>query len=240
MSDDPQDVPLELVLEAAGQSLLSGVNTAQPGVVTEYDSTTQMASVRPLVKKAHVQEDDSEKVEDQPEIHDAIVMHMGPGRGRITFPIAVGDVCLIIHTSVSIAKWRLRGGAVDPADDRQHHIADAIALVGLHSGNVAPTSAPTDAVVVHCGAGVKAKIGGPTGTQPTLMGTTYRSAEDTLVTALNTFILAQAAYNAAVGTALGLSSAAATVAAAATTFEAAISAFEAGAAGYLTQTAEVK
>ena len=186
MSDDPQDVPLELVIETAFLSLLSGVNTSQPGILTDYDPATQRASVRPLVQRAHVQETGAEKVEIVAEVHDVIVLHPGAARGRITFPVKKGDTCLLFHTSVAISKWRLRGGSVDPGDDRMHDLSDGIALVGLHSFNEVPTPAPDDAVVVHVSGGVKVKLGGPSASD----GVVRLSDLEALVTGLDIKIAA--------------------------------------------------
>jgi hypothetical protein len=76
-------------------------------------------------------------------------------KGRLTWPVQVGDKCTIHYCSASIARWVVQGKVVDPGDDRRHDLADAIVAPSLHGGPP-PTDAPTDAVVLHCD---KAKLG---------------------------------------------------------------------------------
>jgi hypothetical protein len=55
---------------------------------------------------------------------------------------------------------------VDPGDDRRLDVNDAVALVGWHNFKPTPGSAPTDAIVFHCGAGVTVKLGGADASEP--------------------------------------------------------------------------
>lgn len=187
MSDDPHNISLEAVLGAHAEQILDGINTCMPAQIVEYDKDTQRATVQPLVKKSHIQEDDTELVEPLPRIHDVIVMHFGPSRGRITFPVKAGDTCLLFFTSCSIAAWSTGGGGmVDPKDPRRHDISDAVAIVGLHSFGSVPTDAPDDAVVVHAAAGVTVKLGSSGASD----GAVRKSDLDALVTGLDARIVA--------------------------------------------------
>ncbi len=235
MSDEPRDPELENVLRMFGESILFGVRVSMPGRITAYDADLQKCSVKPLIKDARLDEKDERVAQSLPEVHGVPVIHFGPARGRITFPVAVGDLCLIMFCSSSIDRWLLVGGEVDPGDDRRHDLNDAVALVGLHNFKSIPTEAPTDALVLHAGLGIVVKIGGPTGTEPTIMGTTYRAAEDNYFTALEA-LLASIMASPALATYFG-SGAPATVAAAWAT---AITAFHTAASTYLSSKAEVK
>lgn len=230
MSDEPRDPELENVLRMFGDSLLYGVRVSLPGRITAYDADKQRASVKPLIKDVHIDADDQRVTKSLPEVHHVPVMHFGPARGRITFPVAVGDLCLMLFSSSSLDRWLLVGGEVDPGDDRRHDLNDAVALVGLHHYKSIPTTAPTDALVLHAGTGVKVKIGGPTLTQPTMMGTSYRNAEDTMLTVI------QSAFTALAGVvALG-----APVQGACTAAATAVATFQGLAASFLTTKTEVK
>lgn len=239
MSDEPRDTPLEHLLDVFGQGLLYGLRTSLPGKITAYDATKQKASVKPLIKDGHLAEDETRVVKSLPEVHGVPVMFLGPARARTTWPVAVDDLCLVFFTSSSIRRWLQSGGEVDPGDDRRHDINDAIALVGLHNFGDIPTSAPTDAYVVHCDTGVKAKIGGPTGTEPTLMGDTYRTAEDNLLTALTVLTTAISTF-AGLCVTVPVTTPATALAAAVTAFNAAVTAFKSAGTTYKTLTAEVK
>lgn len=225
MSDEPRDTPLEHLLSVFGEGLLDGVRVSLPGRITAYDAARQKVSIKPLIKHAHLGENEERVVQSLPEIHGAPVVFWGPARGRITWPVAVDDLCLVIFCSSSIARWLVSGGEVDPGDDRRHDLNDAVALVGLHSYRSVPTTAPTDAIVFHAGAGVDVRVGSPLATQRMILGDAYRTAEDIMLTAQ------AAAWTAAAAafTALGQPAAATAATAAAS----AISTFQGGALGYL-------
>lgn len=160
MSDDPRNPQLEHVMALAMEGLLDEIRTSQPGRVTAYDAAKQRASVQPTVKRAHINEDEERVVELQPELHGVPVMFLGPPRARITWPVEPGDLCLLVHLDVSVRRLLASGGDVDPGDDRRHDLNDAVAIVGWHNFKSVPTTAPTDAIVFHCGNGVEVRIGG--------------------------------------------------------------------------------
>lgn len=184
--DEPRDPGLATVLRVFGEALLEGVFVGLPGKITAYDPGTQKASVLPQVKHAHIDEFGKRIAKSLGEIHSVPVMFIGPARGRITTPVAIGDTAWIMFASSSIDRWVFRGEEVDPEDDRHHDINDAIAIVGLHDFAHVPTTAPTDAVVIHAGNGIKVKIGGPTGTEPTFMANTFLDAFGDLIDAIAT------------------------------------------------------
>lgn len=232
MSDEPRNPTLETLLGLVIEQALESFQVMVPARIVSYDDAKQSASVQPLIRKAYLNETEDRVAELLPEIHDVPVAHYGSAKGRITVPVEAGDLGRLVFVSLSIARWKLTGGVVDPGDDRRHDYNDCVFEPGLHSLNAPPTTAPTDAIVLHAGTAKKVKVGGPTGTEPTVMGTTYRGAEDTMLTAIAAAMTAAATAFTALGQV-----AAATAATAATT---AITTFQSSAAAYLTQKAEVK
>lgn len=227
MSDVPRDPELEHLFELYGEVLKAQLRVALPGKITEYDATKQRGSVKVLVKDSHVDAAQKRVATSVPEIHGVPIMQLGPPRGRITFPIAVGDLCWVMFASSSIVQFLLKGGEVDPKSDRHLDINDAVALVGLHSFASIPTTAPTDAVVVHAGDGVKVKLGGPSGTESTLMADTLKTAIDALTAGIKAGLVA--AGNTSVGgAAIGLA------------FDTILSAFDTAYAAAKTLKTEVK
>lgn len=187
--DDPRDPSLEAVLDLHREVLLDGLNVMLPGKVVSYDATTQQAVVQPLVQKRYLAEDAVTYVtQDLPPIHNVPVEFCGTARGRLTWPVAAGDICEIRFSSASLARWVATpaGNTVDPGDDRQHDLSDAVCFVGLHSPASAPTDAPTDAVVVHL-SGTTMKIGSSGASKNVLTtadGTTFMTALSGAITAL--------------------------------------------------------
>lgn len=184
MSDAPTDIGLAEVLDAHRQQIVDLINTSQPGQIVAWDHAAQRASVQPLVKKMHVQEDETEVTEAQPIINNVIVMQLGAGRGRITFPIAVGDTCLLLHTNCSIASFSQTGGLVDPKDTRRHDISDTIAIVGLHDFGHVPTDAPVNAIVMWAASGIQILLGGNSGLDSTFKVAAFFDKFDTFIASI--------------------------------------------------------
>jgi hypothetical protein len=192
--DQARDPTLGDLLDLHGDVLLDNVHTMLPGRVVAYDADKQLADVQPLVKHRRLDEDGQTMIaEALPVVNSCPVVFCGTARGRITWPVFVGDTCEIRFASASIARWIRQGGLVDPGEDRRHDLTDGVCFVGLHDAAHVPTTAPTDAIVTHVGPGVLIKHGGPDATESNLLGDTYRAAEDALNSA------AAALMNAVVG-----------------------------------------
>lgn len=231
--DQPRSPSLEALLEAFGETLRDGIHVMLPGKVTSYDASKQTATVQPLVKQRFLAEDGETYVaQDLPAIHGCPVEFCGPARGRITWPVKAGDTCEIRFSSASLARWLASGGGpVDPGEDRRHDLSDAICFVGLHSPASVPTDAPTNAVVIHTSGGVLIQLGSSSATQAAILGNTYRTAEDTMLTAIKALATALATSCPPLGT-VPQQAATATAATAAAT---AIQTFQTAAASYLSQ-----
>lgn len=69
-----------------------------------------------------------------PVLSNCPVVVIGGGGGCITFPVAIGDTCLVLFCDRDIDTWFNYGitGAV-PNSNRTHDLTDAIVLVGIHS-----------------------------------------------------------------------------------------------------------
>ncbi len=193
---------------------MATVTGPMPGRVTAYDSTKQRVSVQPLVERVYYDEIGTRTTQARPIIQDVPVYFPGGGDTRITTGVKAGDTVLLIPCGVSISRWAVRGGQVDPGEE-SGSLSDCIALVGLHDFAHVPTTALVDAIVTHG----ETRVGGPMGTEKMILGETYRSAEDILFTALGVCLTALADNP--------------TQVTAAATANTAISTFQAAAATYL-------
>lgn len=142
------DTPdLSDVLDAFEQSMLRNLHTAMPGRVESYDASKRTANIQPLLK--HQLEDENGEIvsEDYPVLPNVPVLFPGSGPYRVTFPVAVGDMVLIVFCEGSIGHTRATGQAMDVGDARRHHLSHAVAIPGFFtSQNV--TAAATDAIVI--------------------------------------------------------------------------------------------
>lgn len=192
VSDEADTPPWETIIRLAFHGFMRQHYTSLPGVIVSYDKTKSVASARALLRDIVIERDGVRRTVEIPEIHTVPVMHFGPAEGRITVPVKAGSPCALWFSSACLDQWlfsRSTTKAVDPKDSRRQDINDAFAMVGLYSPSTAPYESPDDAVVIHCGVGVKAKIGGPTGTERTIMADTWETGFGNvigaIVTALN-------------------------------------------------------
>lgn len=232
-----QSPTLSETLEARRAAWASSLRLIEPGRVESYDKDTCEVSVQPLLQRERVDEFGEVQLRTQPIInHCPVLMAAGGGYGE-TFPIAVGDTVAIVWGSRSFDLWLARGGLVNPEDPRVNHINDAVVIPGFYSFASPRRGVPADrACFGKIGAGAhRLEVtdsevlvgGGGLPHEPTIKATAYRSAEDTLLTALGV-------YATALGTALG------PLAPAAVTLNTAITAFKAAAAAYVTTIAKVR
>jgi hypothetical protein len=188
MSDDPRDPSLEDVLDLIAARVLSRIRGFEIGQIKEYDPSRQTVTVQPVVGRAQIGQDGSRSTKLTSAIYNVPVWFFGGGGVRATCPLASGDYGLIMFCSVSLDRWKRRGGRiVDPGDDRRHNETDAIFVPGIHPPDSPPTPAPADALVLHAGSKV-IRAGGPTGAQKTLRADDFLSALDTLLGSIQTAV----------------------------------------------------
>ncbi len=162
--DAANDTPsLETITDLSIKQRLRSVRVALPGRVEEYNSTTQRAAIQPLILEEEFDDLGNRIAAQLPVVTDVPIAFLGMGSWRITGPVKRGDLVWLVFASSSIGKWLINGGLVDPEDDRHHTLTDAFAIPGAFSFNKLPTTAPTDAVVLHADA---LKLGGPDATDP--------------------------------------------------------------------------
>ncbi len=175
---------LRALIGRAIEGHANGMRVALPGEVVAYDPVRQSVDVMPLIQNGYIDENGERQTERVPIVLDVPLAFPGAGLYRITFPVAVGDHVLLVFCSSSITRWKLLGGEVDPGDDRRHDLNDSIAIPGIHDFAHVPTTAPTNAMVLHAD---QLKLGGPDASQAIILGDVYRIAENTLFDAISTF-----------------------------------------------------
>lgn len=187
---------LDEVIEDAINERLEDFWTAIPARVKSYDASTQTATISILISNK-VEDGSGQKRWYKPTIHNVPVMFPGNSGTvdadsySITYPMHKLSNGLYIVSTWPTDGWRANGTEVDlnRAGGSTNH---------LSSGFLIPAetrkpyqNVPSDAMVLS---GKSILIGGSTGTQPTIMATTYRNAEDTMLGALSTFLTALNAY----------------------------------------------
>ncbi|MFP7323752.1 Gp138 family membrane-puncturing spike protein [Serratia marcescens] len=131
-NNERQDSP-ELVLKAVADSLSTSLRVAMPGIIQSFDSGAVTATIQPAVKASVRQSDGALSSVALPLLVDVPVVFPRGGGVTLTFPVAAGDECLVVFADRCIDYWWQNGGVQEPVDQRQHHLADAFALIGPQS-----------------------------------------------------------------------------------------------------------
>lgn len=131
-NNERQDSP-ELVLKAVADSLSTSLRVAMPGIIQSFDAGAVTATIQPAVKASVRQSDGSLSSVALPLLVDVPVVFPRGGGVTLTFPVAAGDECLVVFADRCIDYWWQNGGVQEPVDQRQHHLADAFALIGPQS-----------------------------------------------------------------------------------------------------------
>ncbi len=132
------------IIRLALEDRLADVHTVLPGKITAYDNATQKAEVLPMVRRRQ-ETVDGEIDEALPVIPDVPVVFPRAGGFKITFPVAVGDRCILAFCERSVDNYQI-GQSDDPVDPelyQKHHLTDPVALLGWYQDKDALTGVAT-------------------------------------------------------------------------------------------------
>ena len=108
---------------------LKDLHTCMPGIIASFDPVTQTASVQPAIKRIFTEKG----ALNLPVCVDVPVAFPGGGDFFLTFPVKVGDECILLFSERAIDNWHASGGTQTPAEYRLHDLSDGLAIVGLNS-----------------------------------------------------------------------------------------------------------
>lgn len=108
---------------------LKDLHTCMPGIIASFNPDTQTASVQPAIKRIFTEKG----AVNLPLCVDVPVAFPGGGDFFLTFPVKVGDECILMFSERAIDNWHASGGTQTPSEYRLHDLSDGIAIVGLNS-----------------------------------------------------------------------------------------------------------
>lgn len=134
----PAEPQLKDVLDQLQKSIFLSLNCHHIGTVQSFNATNQTATVTINYQKTQYRLDKitglySSVLLDYPILIDCPVLVLGGGATALTFPITIGDECLVLFNDRDLDNWfngASNGGVNTP---RLHSFSDAIILVGLRS-----------------------------------------------------------------------------------------------------------
>lgn len=107
--------------------------TALPGIVQRFDAAKMIVDVQPAVNGWQRDSKGDTTSLQMPVLLDCPVLWQGGGGVTATFPIAVGDECLVVFSARCIDGWWSQGGVKNPPHRRMHDLSDGFVLVGVRS-----------------------------------------------------------------------------------------------------------
>jgi hypothetical protein len=125
----PVPPDLRALLDSFKVEIFANFNSAKVGTIAAFDATNgpkasvQISSVVPV---------NGEQLA-YPLLTDCPVIVVGGGGGALTFPIAVGDPCLVLFNDFDLDVWFTSGNTTEPNTSRTHSLSDGIVLVGVHN-----------------------------------------------------------------------------------------------------------
>lgn len=119
---------------AAMQQMQAGLWTALPGWIRAYDPTAATVSVEPAIQ-AQIESPVTRDFVwiNLPLLVDVPVVFPAAGGFTITFPIQLGDECLVVFASRCIDTWWSTSSKGPQSDLRLHDLSDGFALIGPRS-----------------------------------------------------------------------------------------------------------
>lgn len=115
--------------DSALDAKLKDLHTCLPGIISKFDPATQTAEVQPAIRRIFTEVG----AVNLPLCVDVPVCFPGGGDWFFTFPVQVGDECILVFSERCIDGWAIDGQISEPEDYRQHDLSDAFAIVGVNS-----------------------------------------------------------------------------------------------------------
>lgn len=117
------------IMEAAQ----ANVWTALPGIIQSFDPATMTCKVQPAIQAKFTAPTGEQQWITLPLLTQVPVIFPAAGGYTLTFPIELGDECLVVFSSRCIDLWWLKGGIQLQNDIRMHHLSDGFVIPGARS-----------------------------------------------------------------------------------------------------------
>ena len=179
---------LEELLDQAVTSRLQSVYTSLPGRVLAFSPATSTASVQPFPA---IYQDGA--AVDLPVLHGVPVSYPSGNGASITWPVASGDVVLLLFASAPLSRYRTEGAEGDPDEARRFDLTDAWAVP--LAGGSQPAATSGRLVVTQPTLGkVQVGAGGPTPAAARVGDSVSLTIDAVTGAALQSYLAAAAAW----------------------------------------------
>lgn len=114
-------------------SFSDSFNSVKIGKIVAVNTSNQTVDVQILHKRVMDGISTKRELREYPPLLQVPFVVLGGGGSHLTFPISVGDNCLVFFCDFEIDNWWTSGEAQPSNYERRHDISDAFALIGVHS-----------------------------------------------------------------------------------------------------------
>ncbi|NRN30669.1 phage baseplate assembly protein V [Photorhabdus heterorhabditis] len=133
VSTESRTGDLSETLKAINHALSSQLRVAIPGIIQSFNADAVTCVVQPSIKSSIADQEGKTTSVSLPLLVDVPVIFPRGGGVTLTFPVKAGDECLVVFADRCIDFWWQSGGVQEPADQRQHDLSDAFAIIGPQS-----------------------------------------------------------------------------------------------------------
>lgn len=151
------DPDLRSVLNAHRREVFGSLNCHQVGQIVAFDPDLQTATVKIAMNKQvvdYTRNPPAYVYKPYPLLTDCPVFFQGGGdKGFLTFPVAVGDPCLILFNDRDLDNWFDGGANTPPNSARLHDLSDGLVLVGFRNKANKLASVDADHAQLSCKGG---------------------------------------------------------------------------------------
>ncbi len=127
---------LRALLDNQRSEIFSSLNCHQWGIVQSFDSAKQTVTVKIAVLRQVPQISAGAAAyvaKPYPLLLDVPIFIQAGGTGALTFPVAAGDICLVLFNDRDFDSFWKSGNIEEPNSGRMHDLSDGLALIGFRT-----------------------------------------------------------------------------------------------------------
>lgn len=128
---------LRALLEAFKLEIFASLNCHQWGIVKSFNAAKQTVVVQIAMLRQipqNVGGVSSYVAKAVPLLLDVPIFIPSGGAGFLTFPVAAGDLCLVLFNDRDMDTLWATGGVAVPNSGRMHDLSDGLAIIGFRTG----------------------------------------------------------------------------------------------------------
>lgn len=133
------------LLRITKDEVSSNLRSAIPGIIKNFNSTTQTAEVQVAIREKVRDISLNETWVNIPLLLDVPIVMPRAGGYILAMPVEAGDECLVVFGDMCIDAWWSNGGVQNQIEKRRHDLSDAFAILGAWSQPRKISNYPTDA-----------------------------------------------------------------------------------------------